>query len=149
MGSARSDLARVALVIGLALSSSLAWGVQLVTEEEARLPALEMRLRGITRGPEVRLHAPLAEQAVIATPFRLRLSFKARGGSKIDPESVEVSYLRGGGIDLLPRLKSGVSATGIDLSDVHAPRGEHPIRVRVADAQGRETVIILTLKVGS
>lgn len=122
------------------------WALELITEAEAKLPAVESRQRGVTRGPQIKQELPGADGAGVKVPMHLKVSFKGRGGAKIDLDSIRISYLRVPEIDLLPRLKPALTAQGIDVSDVRVPVGEHQIRVRVSDLDGRESVAIVMLR---
>jgi len=68
---------------------------------------------------------------------RFDLGFEPRGESKIDTASIKVEYLKGPGVDLTERLKSGIKPAGIEIPAAAAPAGEHPIRVTVRDSEGR------------
>ncbi len=69
--------------------------------------------------------------------MHLQLTFESFGGAKIDPDSVKVTYLRTPNVDLTPRIKSFVRATGVDIPDVQLPVGDHMVRVDVRDSDGR------------
>jgi hypothetical protein len=56
-------------------------------------------------------------------------------------------YLKSPFVDLTPRLKSAISANGIDFAKADVPPGTHTIRVTVKDTDGRETNTVLTLVV--
>lgn len=112
--------------------------IELITAEEGNLPsAPRMTLRGgITRGPTVKVVSPAADGRVNA-PFALKVQFQGRGGSKIDPSSVKVTYLKKPSVDLTPRLKSAISEAGISAETVGVPPGTHDIRIDVSDSEGR------------
>jgi len=120
------------------LFSSTAFGqaVQLITPDEAKLPAAGTKppSRAITRGPGVKLASPDS----VSGQFAFKVDFSPRGESKIDPNSVKVEYLKGSGVDLTSRLKANVKPTGIEVAAASAPAGEHPIRVTVRDSEGRQ-----------
>lgn len=123
--------------------------VQLITEFEASLPpppSTAFKTRGITRGPAIRLLSPETATPV-KSPFSLKMTFEARGGASIDPASIRINYLRTPSIDLLDRVKPGLSASGLDLSHTEAPAGEHQIKVSVQDSEGRQTTSIIHLTV--
>ena len=125
-----------AAVFILAAGVAEAQVLQLVTADEAKLPSLVATpgTRAITRGPGVKLATP---ESVSGT-FRLKVEFAPRGGSKIDPASVKVEYLRGSGVDLTARLKASIKPEGIEVASAQAPAGEHAFRVSVRDSEGRE-----------
>jgi hypothetical protein len=76
-------------------------------------------------------------------PFDFKINFEARGDTKIDPSSVKVVYMKSPFVDLTPRLKSAISANGIDFAKADVPPGTHAIRVTVKDTEGRETNSVL------
>jgi hypothetical protein len=121
----------------------------LITPEEAALPAVtgESLTRGISRGPGVELVSPSADFGPVKAPFELKIAFAPRGGSKIDPASVKVVYLKSPFIDLTPRLQNAITETGIVLPDAGVPAGEHALKITVLDTDGRETNSIVRLVV--
>lgn len=131
-------IVRTLVAASLALSASFAsaQALQLVTADEAKLPAVAAKpaTRAITRGPGVKLATP--ESVSGAFPFKVE--FAPRGGSKIDPASVKIEYLRGEGVDLTARLKAGIKPEGIEVAQAQVPAGEHAFRVSVRDSEGRE-----------
>ena len=126
----------VAAALLLASSATFAQSVQLITVDEAKLPASAAKppSRAITRGPGVKLASP---ESVSGT-FPFKIAFEPRGESKIDAASIKVEYLKGPGVDLTERLKGGFKPTGIEIPAAAAPAGEHPIRVTVRDSEGRQ-----------
>lgn len=123
-------------------------GQKLITEDEAKLPpprgAVAADRRGITRGPKVEV---MSLSDPVHSPMHFRLKFESYGGSKIDTDSVKVTYLRTPNVDLTPRVKAFVQATGIDMPDVELPAGDHMVRVDVKDSDGRVGTTSFTLKV--
>jgi len=143
-------LAAAALTLAAAFTLSTgaaqAQALQLVTADEAKLPSFAATpvTRAITRGPGVKLATP----EIVSGTFPLKIEFAPRGGSKIDPASVKVEYLRGSGVDLTARLKASIKPEGIEVASAQAPAGEHAFRVSVRDSEGREgkTEFKLTVK---
>ncbi len=136
---------RCLIATGLLLLGGLAQGqsVQLIKEEEAKLPAgSTAATRAITRGPGVKLVTP---EAVQGKAFPLKIAFEPRGGAAVDLASVKVEYLKTPVVDLTDRVKAGIKADGIDLSSVNVPAGAHPIRVSVRDSEGRQGVSVINL----
>ncbi len=126
-------------------SAAVAQTVQLITEDEARLPAASRSsTRAITRGPGVKLVTP---GLVGNTAFAFKVAFEPHGGSKVEPASVQVVYLKSPPVDLTSRIKAGISAEGIELASARAPAGEHPIRIFVRDNEGRQNSATFTLVV--
>ena len=142
-------------IAGLTVSAALmgagsAAAIDLITEEEARLPAIpKMATRGgITRGPGIKVVSPNPDGQVKA-PFAMKVEFQPHGGSKIDAGSVKITYLKKPAVDLTPRLKTAISESGINLGDANVPAGAHDIRIDVTDAEGRtksETVSFTVVK---
>ena len=132
---------------GLMLSGA-AQAVQLITEEEARLPppkgAVALDKRGILRGPKVE-YVSMGE--TVHSPLHLRLKFQSFGGATIDPDSVRIIYLRAPNVDLTPRIRPFVQSTGIDIPDAELPPGEYTVRVDVKDSEGHSGTTSFVLKV--
>lgn len=147
----RSSFAGFAIAIAAVVSSAAtpAFAAHvLITEEEAKLPppkgAVATDRRGVTRGPKIKY---VEESEPIHSPMHLQLTFESFGGAKIDPDSVKVTYLRTPNVDLTPRIKSFVQASGIDIPDVQLPAGDHMVRVDVKDSDGRIGSTSFVLKV--
>ena len=142
-------LRHAAGALALACAGSLwapaAWAqMQLVTEEEARLPdAGNLLTRAITRGPAVRL-ASAAE--VNAASFPLEIRLEARGGARIEASSIKVEYLKNPVIDLTGRLASMVRDNVIAAPAVKVPPGLHRLRVSVQDSEGRAGSTVLEIR---
>lgn len=123
-------------------------GAPLITPKEAELPDVPPTLstRGISRGPTIKMNSP-ESNAPVVSPFEFKVSFDARGESKIDLSSVKVIYMKSPFVDLTPRLKSAISANGIDFAKAEVPPGTHTIRITVKDTEGRETNSVVNLVV--
>ena len=121
----------------------------LITEEEARLPpqkgAVANAARGITRGPKIQV--PDGEAAAQSSPMRFQVRFQTFGGSSIDLEAVKVTYLKSPLVDLTPRIKPFVQATGIDMPEAQLPPGDHLVRVDIKDSDGRAASTSFLLKI--
>ena len=126
------------LLAGGLCSAGAAIALDLITEEEARLPAApKMATRGgITRGPGIKAVSPNPDGQVTA-PFAMKVEFQPHGGSKIDVGSVKVTYLKKPAVDLTPRLKGAISESGINLAGANVPAGMHDIKIDVTDDEGR------------
>ena len=145
----RMTIARLAVSAALMGAGSAA-AIDLITEDEARLPALpKMATRGgIPRGPGIKVVSPSPDGQVKA-PFAMKVEFQPHGGSKIDAGSIKITYLKKPAVDLTPRLKAAISESGINLGDANVPAGAHDIRIDVTDAEGRtksETVSFTVIK---
>jgi len=121
--------------------------VTLIKADEAKLPAGAgvLATRGITRGPAIKVLTP--DLANLSSPFDLKVAFEARGGAKIDPAATKVIYLKAKPVDLLPRVKTGLSENGLDLPGAETPPGEHQIQIIVQDTEGRSSQVVMTLNV--
>ncbi len=141
-------LSHLLLAALLLITSQLLIAAPLITAKEAALPpaAGTLATRGISRGPAIKLASPEADTPV-AAPFDFKVNFEPRGDAKIDPSSVKVGYMKSPFVDLTPRLKSAISANGIDLTKADVPPGTHTIRVTVKDSEGRETNSVMNLVV--
>ncbi len=122
--------------------------LELVSAEEAARPEAEQALtRGVTRGPAITQELPALGKGPVRSPMQLKIVLKARGGARIDPASVQLTYLKNPMIDLTPRLRAGISDGGIVADGLTLPPGLHRIQLRVADSEGRETETVLQLDV--
>ena len=123
----------------LLMSQGLVFAAPLITAKEAALPAAtKVVTRGISRGPSIKFVNPTAGSTV-SSPFDLRIAFEPRGDSKVDVNSVKVTYLKFPYVDLTPRLKSAITASGINFQNAEVPAGEHAVKLSVQDTEGRET----------
>lgn len=131
-------LAKKSAVAAIACTASLAACAQvvLITDEEARSPDAQiLSTRAITRGPAIKLLTP---SEVTAKLFAIKIDLEARGGAKIDSNSLKVEYLKQPLIDLTSRFKPGMRGNHIELPQVRVPEGQHAIRVSIKDSEGRE-----------
>lgn len=134
----------LALVTGAPMTAAAA---PLITPEEAALPpqkgAVPNSARGITRGPKIQV----SEEGMRPSPMRFQVKFQTFGGSNIDLDALKVTYLKSPVVDLTPRIKPFVQATGIDMPDAQLPPGEHLVRVDVKDSEGRTASTSFLLKI--
>ena len=143
---------RVLLLIAALVASpavcETAGAFTLITEAEAGLPSGSTGLSrgGITLGPGIMVVAPVPDKTVTA-PFAMRVTFQPHGGSKIDASRVKVVYLKKPAVDLTTRLKAGITATGINVTDAVAPPGTHDIRIDVTDDAGRTKSAVVSFTV--
>ncbi len=142
------NLVKISIAILVAVISSTAFAATLISSKEAELPDISPTLstRGISRGPAIKLDSPQTNAPVVS-PFEFKVSFDARGDSKIDPNSVKVIYMKSPFVDLTPRLINAISSKGIDFSKAEVPPGTHIIRITVKDTEGRETNSVMNLVV--
>jgi hypothetical protein len=149
MGLSRAGfLFAIVSSLSLVVPSAYAAGLVLITPDEAKLPppkvAVAMTARGVTRGPQIEL---VQERDPTKSPTHLQLKFQAHGGAKVDPSSVQMTYLRTPDVDLTARIKPFVTDAGIDLQDAVVPPGAHILRVDVKDSDGRAGTLSFVLNV--
>ena len=148
-----SSVAAVIAAISLACANAPAATAAevLITQAEATLPAPAdlgaLGTRGLTRGPRVEQISPDPRGTGAKSPFPLAIKFVAHNDTTVVLDSVKVTYLKSPSVDLTPRLKSHITANGIDLGDAQVPPGTHMIRVDVRDSQGRIGTGIVKLSV--
>ena len=114
---------------------------QLITAEEAALPPAPARpafiLRGSpTRRPEVVVVSPRAT-GLVHSPLDVKLQFRAFGGSRIDPDSVAVTYLKQPPIDITQRITPFIKPDGIAVLQAEVPPGLHKFWIQLRDMDGR------------
>lgn len=148
----RLRLVLTGAAILVAVSAAMPFGAfagQLITEDEARLPAQKGAVpnsgRGITRGPKILV--PEAEAASQASPIRLQVKFQTFGGSSVDLDALKVTYLKSPVVDLTSRIKPFVQPTGIDMPDAQLPPGDHLLRIDIKDSDGRPASVSFLLKI--
>ena len=125
--------------------------VVLITSAEAQLPApppttLTMRA-GITRGPQIVVLSPKPDAKYVHSPLNFQVKFEARGGAKIDSDSIHIIYLRGPAVDLTGRLKQFTKIDGISVDAAEVPPGTHSIKIDLKDSEGRAGSTVLTFNV--
>ena len=142
----------LAVFLGINTPSAFAQSkaVTLITDEESNLPATanaDLSFRaGVSRGPSITVVSPKSG-GILQSPFRLQLKFEGRGGAKIDPDSLKVTYVKSPGVDLTARLKPYAQPGGIDLPEASVPPGDHRIRADIKDTDGRTGSVTLVIKV--
>ena len=140
----------IVIAAGLVAGSGAVLADELISQEEARLPPghhKAMVLRAITRGPGIQLVSPGADGATVHSPFDLRLEFSPRGTAKIDLDSIKLLYDRNPPVNLIERVRSGLSASGIVVTAAQVPPGKHNLVVSVGDSEGRSTTRVFELTV--
>jgi len=136
---------RFALTVLALLAAAPAGAETLITPAESALPPAPAGLvmRGVTRGPTVKLVSPTA----IKSPFDFQVKFEAHGGAQVEPNSVKVTYLKSPVVDVTDRVKPYVTAQGIIMPKAEIPAGQHAIKVELKDSEGRAGSAILDLAV--
>jgi len=134
-------LAALVCLAGLSAAATRANAFQLITPEEAALPAGPvpgLQLRGSpTRRPNVTIIWPPPAAGVLHSPLNLKLQFRAFGGAVVDPNSVVVTYLKTPAIDITQRIMPFISADGINISQAEVPPGKHQFWIELKDNDGR------------
>jgi hypothetical protein len=140
------NLGLAAIFLGV---QPMAIAADLITAKEAQLPAAagELKTRGISRGPAIKVLSPDVGASTITAPFDLKVQFESRGGKKIDPASVKVTYLKSPLVDLTGRMKPAISESGINFDKAQVPPGDHAVRITVKDVDGRESNSVINLAV--
>lgn len=146
-------------LVALAAAALLVLGVfgardhtLLVRPDEAAAPLLEGPPRGAMStagaGPSITLVSPSVDEPLGPDPFRLAIEVApGPSGVEVDLASLQVVYLRGSGIDLLPRLGGSWTGSSFEARGLRLPPGRHPLRVVVADTDAEATVLSLVLEV--
>ena len=137
----------IALLCAPTHAARAADGFQLISEDEAALPADNDYSRGITLGPRIVQVSPPPGSGQLQSPVRLVVRFEGRGGVPIDPESLIVTYKKIPPIDLTQRIARFVETNGIDIEDAAIPPGNHRIQVTIKDERGREGKLDLTINI--
>jgi hypothetical protein len=134
-------LATLVCLAGLSAAATGANAFQLITPEEAALPAGPvpgLQLRGSpTRRPNVTVIWPPPAAGALQSPINLKLQFRAFGGAVVDPNSVVVTYLKIPAIDITQRIMPFISADGINISQAEVPPGQHRFWIELKDNDGR------------
>lgn len=141
------QIARLIFVLLPLILSLPGHAAELIRKEEAALPNA-FSARAITRASGIKQVSPDPDGGPVKSPFKLKVAFEPRGGATVAPEDVRVAYLKKPSVDLLDRVKPGLSAQGIDLANAEVPPGEHAIQVTVKDSEGRVSQSVIRLNVG-
>lgn len=144
--SLRPTLAVFAIGAALFLAAP-AHAMQLITKNEAALPADTAAHRGISRGPTIVVVSPSPGAGTIQSPIELKIKFESHGSATVDADSVLVTYVKAPGVDLTARIKPFIAASGIDVKGAEVPPGAHTVRVHVADSYGHESSADFTFMV--
>lgn len=145
------------IVVLFCLASSASASAEvLIAAHEAALPPARSQglgpidLRAVTRPPEAQL-AVLSTRAALEkglkSPISFRVKFVAYGGRKVDPDATRITYLKTPLVDLTPRLRKYMQASGIDMPNAEIPPGEHALLVELADSSGHVGASLLTIVV--
>ena len=121
--------------------------MELITEEEAKLPDDESIHRGVTRGPQIILVSPPPGAGMMKSPLNLRIRFESRGGVVVDEDTAIITYLKNPPIDLTQRSRLFINMHGINIENATVPVGSHSIRVEVKDIRGRSSFLEFSFRI--
>ena len=140
--------AAAACTFALSLCVTAAGAIELVTQEEAMLPDDPLGVeRGVTRGPDILLISPAANAGLVRSPLTLKIRFEAHGGSRIDQDSIVVTYHKVPAIDVTQRILPFIQPKGIEIPVAVLPVGSHRFRIDVKDKAGRASAVLVTIGV--
>lgn len=87
--------------------------------------------------PDIKILQPQLGEEIVS-PTNIEITFKAKNNATIDIASLK--FLYGWlGFDITDRIKknSKITVTGLSANNVTLPKGEHVIRVKISDNEGR------------
>jgi len=147
MNTCKFSIRLVFIAAVLSVFSSLSSAAQLITNEEAKLPAATKFASrgGLTRGPGIKIISPIDSK--VKGAFDMKFQFEPHGGATVDPASVKMTYLKSPLVDITDRIKPYISANGIDMAKAEIPPGEHQFKVQVSDNEGRVGSTVVNLVV--
>ena len=96
-------------------------------------------------GPAIKVLAP-NESMVQIVPFDIDIRFEQRGSALVDLASLKVFLMKLWDIDITERVRPYVSGTGIHMAHADFPKGQHTIKIAIADQEGHEssrTMVVL------
>ena len=98
----------------------------------------------LTLGPAIKVIAPKGNMVQIA-PFDLDIRFEQRGAAVVDLASLKVFLMRLWDIDITDRVRPYVSGDGIHVTHADFPKGQHTIKITIADHEGHESSRTMTV----
>jgi hypothetical protein len=141
-----------ALAVALLALTAPAHAVELVTAQEAALPAdtlPALSLRGSpTRRPTAIVVSPALNAGLVKSPLSLKVKLEAHGGAKIDPDTIVLTYKKTPEINITQRIMPYIGAEGIEIPDAEVPPGTHQFRIEVKDKEGRLGATEFSIQVG-
>ncbi len=100
----------------------------------------------LTLGPAIKVIAPKENMVQIA-PFDIDIRFEQRGAAVVDLASLKVFLMKLWNIDITDRVKPYASGDGIHLTHADFPKGQHTIKIAIADHEGHESARTMTVMV--
>lgn len=148
--NARRHTIKAGLAIAAITLPCLSWaaGIQLISEDEARLPRapISTSRSAFFPGPELVIISPKQGETV-KSPFRIKVEYRAKGGETVDPNSLEVQYMVSPTLNISSRVSEFSTEKALEIKEANAPAGEHQFVLYVADIKGRRSRAILNLTV--
>jgi hypothetical protein len=100
----------------------------------------------LTPGPAIKVIAPKENMVQIA-PFDIDIRFEQRGAAVVDLASLKVFLMKLWDIDITDRVRPYVSGDGIHVTHADFPKGQHTIKIAIADHEGNESLRTMTVMV--
>jgi hypothetical protein len=97
-------------------------------------------------GPTINVIAPKENMVQIA-PFDIDIRFEQRGAAVVDLASLKVFLMKLWDIDITDRVRPYVSGDGIHVTHADFPKGQHTIKIAIADHEGHESLRTMTVMV--
>jgi len=140
-----------AIALGVAVLGwvTMAGAIELIKEEEAARPddtTPPFVQRAPSRRPVIQVVAPAPQAGLVKSPLDLKVRFKAFGGSRINPDTIVITYMKSPAVDLTQRVRAFIRLDGVDLSEAEVPPGNHRIKIELEDQDGRPGVIEFTIR---
>ncbi len=123
----------------------------IISEDEVKQPPMALSSRGgdegAADGPKIVLKSP-QDGGSYSGGFGIDLRFEpGESGVEVDPGSLEVTYLRGWGIDITDRLGPYRTDSGVYVDFAPFPAGEHSVEVYIEDMDQNPSRAIFTVLV--
>jgi hypothetical protein len=139
------------LIAGLGSIAAITANAEvLISVQEAALPPAppappkpQIVARAVHPRPEAILK-PLGDET---SPMTFKVELKAYGGSKVDPDSVRVTYLKEPLVPLTSRLRKYITERTILMPDAEVAPGEHKLKIELKDTEGVDGTSTITLVV--
>ncbi len=90
--------------------------------------------------PQIIVVSPAAADAALRSPLNVSIRFQPAPGASINPATFKVqARVLGGWFDVTGEIRrhAQVDTRGVEAAGAMLPRGEHRIRVQIADTSGR------------
>lgn len=104
---------------------------------------------GNSLGPKIAVLSP-SLSGDITGQIAIKANFEAPSDAKIKPDSIRIKYRTPvAWFDVTDRVKASatVNASGISAKPMALPKGNHTIRIAVADTKNRESIVEINVKI--